>query len=225
MIIKYEGFELEFKDENVELYENVLLNELVDAIPMYLEQDLQKSIEDATVYDVKKAILTGMKEELSLYGYEIEEELETSEEELSRFRILQMMITNIEDEKKRMELYAEFDKKTKYGTLEVELEVSEEEEKILLKGYEEIVVESRIEINGGDIIQIENKYYRIGKIKELSGLENFCCAETVEKNQAIVRVIVGDTQLIYLPNAYGEDLDWIIEQETTIKGNVDVLKS
>jgi hypothetical protein len=73
MKIEYNGHIMEFKEENLKSYEKHMHNKLEDAIPIYVEQELGEREAAATTAEIRAAIVTCAKDEMSFYGYVFEE--------------------------------------------------------------------------------------------------------------------------------------------------------
>ena len=73
MKIEYNGHVMEFKEENLNSYKEHMCNELVDAIPLYVEQRLGEKEYTATTDEIRAAVVAGAKNEMRLYGYDFDE--------------------------------------------------------------------------------------------------------------------------------------------------------
>lgn len=185
MIINFKSFKLEFKDENVKIYEDRVGSSLKRMIPIYLDADLQRDIELSTPYEVKKAIVHGMNAELELYEIQIEEDLGEVDEGPDRTRVLSIDVTNIERDKT---------------------------DEVFAASYEKIIVWSDFGIVSDDIIQIGDEHFRIFQIKEISTLDKL--SEQIRRQRdiydgsefykSVARKVVGDEKKIYL----GKKKEW-----------------
>lgn len=67
LVYEWKGHMLEFLEEDVDVYEHVMLCPIEMSFSIYAEMDLKKPLEETTTEELKDAILHGANEELSLY--------------------------------------------------------------------------------------------------------------------------------------------------------------
>lgn len=74
LVYDWEGHKLMFLEEDVEVFEFVMLTPIEMSFSIYAHIDLKKPVQEATTEEVKDAILHGANEELSLYRMRLAEQ-------------------------------------------------------------------------------------------------------------------------------------------------------